>query len=262
MSSIKDLEEYKFIDTYLYHCDSKEFTELLKKKYLDNLPNPGKVYDELNPLKEVDYNINKLNYKNIQFTKVFKCYDYANNIIIKFFSRHNFRASRICLSHDIIWCIKNTSIKNYISSDISQSALEYQSKNIFKDIIENNKARIEFQKLSCVELAKLFSEKRFENKIKIILCKGSLQYEPPSEILNFFNNISKIKNLYLLISNPADTFFLKDISSEFFLSSYRKSFSFSHNYRLLNKLRGIEELDYEETHFDDTTNINLLCKTR
>ena len=34
MSSIKDLEEYKFIDTYLYHCD-KEFTELLKKKYFD-----------------------------------------------------------------------------------------------------------------------------------------------------------------------------------------------------------------------------------
>ena len=80
-----------------------------------------------------------------------------NNIIIKFFSRHNFRASRICLGHDIIWCIKNTSIKNYISSDISQSALEYQSKNIFKDIIENNKARI-IQNFK-VELAKLFSEK-------------------------------------------------------------------------------------------------------
>ena len=71
-----------------------------------------------------------------------------------------------------------------------------------------------------------------------------------------------MKNLYLAISQPLDTFFLKDVSSEFFLSSYRKSFSFNHNYRLINRLRGIEELDYEETHFDDTTNVNLLSKTR
>lgn len=263
MSSIKGSEEYKSIDTYLYHCDSKEFTELLKKKYLDNLPNPGKVYDELNPIKEVDYNINKLDYKNIQFAKVFKCYDYVKKISLSNSSQDIVLGQVGSASgHDIIWCIKNTSIKNYISSDISQSALEYQSKKIFKDIIEKNKARIEFQKLSCVELAKLFSEKRFENKIKIILGKGSLQYEPPYEILNFFNIISKMKNLYLAISQPLDTFFLKDVSSEFFLSSYRKSFSFNHNYRLINRLRGIEELDYEETHFDDTTNVNLLSKTR
>ena len=262
MSSIKDPEKYKSIDTYLYHCDNKEFSELLKKKYLDANPNPGKIYDELNPIKEVDYNINKLDYKNIQFAKVFKCYNYVKKISLSNSQDIVLGQVGSASGHDIIWCIKNTNIKNYISSDISSSALEYQSKNIFKDIIKNNRTKIEFQKLSCVELAKLFLKKRFENKIKIILCKGSLQYETPCEILKFFNIVSKIKNLYLAISQPADTFFLKNISSEFYLSSYRKFFSFNHNYRLINRLGGIEELDYEEFHFDCTTNVNLLSKTR
>jgi hypothetical protein len=256
-------ESYRFINEKLYFIKGKKFSDLVKKKYLLCMGDVGKLYDDLNTFKLNNYDINKLDYKGLPFKEVFKCYNYLKKI-----EKDN-SANQIVLAqlgsasgHDLIWTLKNTNIRNFISSDISQSALDFQKKDIFnQDLFNKVKSlKVEFVKQSCTELSGYFTNPKFQENIKVILGKGSLQYETPENIIIFFTNISKTKNLYLSISQPLDNNFLKFSSNDFF-SSYRGHFSFNHNYKALSEKFGMRIIDYGFTELGGITNINLLAKS-
>lgn len=257
-------ENYRIINEKLYFIRGKKFSDLIKKKYLLAMPNVGEIYDKNNVLKSNNYDISKLDYKGLPYREVFKCYDYLNKI-----EKDN-SAKQILLfqlgsasGHDLIWVLKNTNINNFISSDISESALDFQKKYIFdQDLFNKNKnLKIEFIKQSCIELSEYLINPKFQDNIIVIFGKGSLQYETPENIKSFFNNLAHVKNLYLSISQPLSNNFL-ELSNNDFLSSYRGHFSFNHNYKLLAEKFGMRIIDYSFTNLDGVNNINLLAKSK
>jgi len=261
---ILNQESYRYINEKLYFIKSKKFSDLLKKKYLLANPNVGEIYDNYNEFKLSNYDISKIAYKGLPFRKVFKCYDYIKKI------EKNSSAYKIVLAqlgsgsgHDLIWVLKNTNIRNLISSDICQSILDFQKKIFFnQDFFNKNKSlKVKFVKQSCMELSEYLVNPKFEFNIKVILGKGSLQYETPENIKFFFSNIAKTKNLYLSISQPTSNNFLKFTKNDF-LSSYRGQFSFNHNYKLLSEKYGMKILDYSFTDLDGVCNVNLLAKSK
>lgn len=261
---ITDPENYRFINKKLYIIKGKKFSDLIKKKYLLNMPNTGEHYDHKHILKINNYDISKIMYKSFHFREVFKCYEY-----IKLIEGSN-HLGEILLAqlgsasgHDLIWVLKNTGIKNLISTDISQEALDFQKKNIFKqDFImnKNDEIKVEFAKMSCLELSEYLIDPKFQDKIKVVFGKGSLQYETPENVIIFFNNISNIKNLYLSISQPLKSNFLA-FSNANFLSSYRGQFSFNHNYKIISEKSGMRTIKYSSVDCDGVSNINLLAKS-
>ena len=114
--------------------------------------------------------------------------------------------------------------------------------------------------MSCLELSEYLIDPKFQDKIKVVFGKGSLQYETPENIIIFFNNISNIKNLYLSISQPLKSNFLA-FSNDNFLSSYRGQFSFNHNYKIISEKTGMRTIKYSSVDCDGVSNINLLAKS-
>ena len=262
LSKILNREEYVSITKALYYVEDKKFREIVIRKYLEVMPNPGLIYHKFNEFDKFDHNLDLIKYKNLNFTKVFKCYNFVQQVLEKY-SPNDVVLLQLgsASGHDLVWALKKTKIKEIISTDISNSALDFQKhKNLKKYILDDSK-KIDFYKMNCIEAADLLKEKKFKDKIKIILGKGSLQYETPAGIQIFFEKISKIRNLYLCSSQPVDAKFMKLYTDQDFLSSYRMSFSFNHNYNLISKKYNMLNKGYSEVEIDDKMNINLLAKS-
>mgnify|MGYP001253575456 CR=1 FL=1 len=262
LNKIRNREEYVSITKALYYSEDKKFSEITINKYLENMPNPGLIYHKFNEFDKFDYNLDLIKYKNFNFKKVFNCYDYVQEVAEEYSTNDVVLLQLGSASgHDIVWALKKTKIKEIISTDISNSALDFQKNKTLKNFILDNNQKIDFYKMNCIEAVDFLKEKKFKDKIKIILGKGSLQYETPRGIQIFFEKISRIRNLYLCSSQPVDIKFMKLYTDKDFLSSYRLSFSFNHNYGLISKNYNMFNKRYSEIEIGDKMNINLLVKS-
>lgn len=262
LDKISKRDEYIFITKQLYHSEEKKFREIAINKYLKIMPNPGLTYYEYNEFEKFDYNLNLIKYKNLSFIKVFKCYEYVNKILERYSAKNVVLLQLGSASgQDLVWVLKKTKIREIISTDISNPALDFQKHTTLKNFILNDNHKIDFYKMNCLQAADLLKEKKFKDKIKIILGKGSLQYETPAGINIFFEKISKIQNIYLSISQPVSLRFMNNYTNKDFLSSYRGSFSFNHNYHLISKKYNMLIERYSEVELNDIININLMAKS-
>lgn len=129
---------------------------------------------------------------------------------------------------EIAWLAKRNPVHTYIGIDIYPEVIACSSES-------HNLLNLNFEICSAKEISNLVN--KYKGQRIIIFSSGSLQYVQPEHLEMFFDTISHIPKLELIISEPADE--SKCNPEELKGSLWRGNFSYTHNYRFYAKQSGL-----------------------
>ncbi|MDD5174145.1 MAG: class I SAM-dependent methyltransferase [Candidatus Omnitrophica bacterium] len=128
---------------------------------------------------------------------------------------------------EIAWLAKRNTEHKYIGTDIYAEVIDYSANS-------HNLPNLSFQICSAKEIYDILS---ICKKQKIfVFSSGSLQYVQPEHMKTFFNSISQIPELEIILLEPANE--LKKNPEEIKGSVWRGNLSYTHNYRFYAEKAG------------------------
>ncbi len=185
-----------------YYQQNNLFKIYDKNWFISNLP-----FKEANPIFD----------KTIEFIKRQK-FDPKNIYLIQIGS---------CSGRDIEFLKFNCPQINYISTDISDTILNFQ-KNKYND---ND---IKYFKCYADKIDECISFYKIQDKKIIIFAHGSIHLIPPFGVRSFFDKISKYNDLTIISLQTINKYFIKNSSTnDFYMPG--NNFLFSYKYDMLAK---------------------------
>lgn len=121
---------------------------------------------------------------------------------------------------ELAWLAERNLTHKYIGTDIYPEVIDYSSEH-------HNLPNLSFQRHSSKEISNLLN--RYKGKGIIVFASGSLQYVQPEHLVVFFDSLSCIPELQVILLEPANK--SQGDPSELKGSLWRGNFSYTHNYR-------------------------------
>ncbi|MBI1870448.1 MAG: hypothetical protein HYS07_04560 [Chlamydiae bacterium] len=129
---------------------------------------------------------------------------------------------------EIAWLAGRNRIHTYIGTDIYPEVLAYSSKH-------HHLSNLSFERYSAKEISNLLN--RYKGQRIIVFSSGSLQYVQPEHVEIFFDSISCIPKLQIILLEPANE--SEGNPEKVKGSLWRGDFSYTHNYRFYAEKGGL-----------------------